>query len=106
MMTQPIEERLAAWMRSSGLVPQSVEALMPSMLRLGLLMEREGLPVPAHPWGGNALAQNLLCLHVYQAKLRRDDLTRQDRRETEMRAHRMRELIARMGGLPRRGVKG
>lgn len=105
-MTRPIEERLATWMRWSGLVPQSVEALMPSMLRLGLRMQREGLPVPGHPWGGNALAQNLLCLQIYEAKLRRTDLTRQDRRETETQAHRMRELIARMGGLPRRGVKG
>jgi hypothetical protein len=103
---EPIEERLANWMRWSGLVPQSVEALMPSMLRLGQRMEREGVPVPAGPWGGDALTQNLLCLHIYEAKLRRTDLTRQDRREAEAKAHRLRELIARLGGLPARGVKG
>ncbi|MBO0730553.1 MAG: hypothetical protein J2P57_14945 [Acidimicrobiaceae bacterium] len=106
MQTRGLIARLDNWMRWSGLVQQSVEALLPSMLRLGLRMEAEGLAVPAHPWVGHPLAQNLLCLQIKEAKLRRRDLTRWERRETKAEAHRLRELITMMGGLPRRGIKG
>ncbi len=88
------------------MVQQSVEQLAPSMMRRARRMEREGQTVPRGPWEGTALATNLMVLHLYEARLRRTDLTAAERREWTAKAHEMRELIARLGGLPQRGIKG
>ena len=76
------------------------------MLRLGRRMEREGHSVPGAWWEGPALQQNLLALHLYEARLRRTDLTVSERRLWEENAHQMRELVVRLGGLPGRGING
>ena len=56
--------------------------------------------------GGDCTGAEPAGLHVYEARLRRTDLTVSERRRWEEKAHEMRELVARLGGLPGRGVKG
>lgn len=76
------------------------------MMRLADRMEREGMAVPRGPWEGTALETDLMILHTYEARASRKDLTTSERRHATAEAHRMRELIARLGGLPQRGIKG
>ena len=54
-------------------------------------------------WDGTALEQNLMTLHLLAAKLRRNDLSRQEREGTQAKVHELRNLIVRLGGLPSRG---
>jgi hypothetical protein len=100
-----IDQKVERWLVSNGVVPPGLDGSKRSFRRLGERLLADGLGVPSSWWDGSPLEQNYLTLHLLTLKLRRTDLSRRGRKEGQAKAHELRNLIARLGGLPSRGFR-